>query len=155
MKVVCAPVIWSPTLFTLTWTPCILLSTPFTLSPTSSALLSMPCAAFRSFPPASSEKSLEKQSAKRDVTCRQGSTHSHHSDLTHLSRWKDEKYFDHDFHKYICHVGGPWDVDIGFESSKEVLHLLKEFNDCALASLNTLDSPRYLGLQEYRKMAEK
>ena len=64
---------------------------------------------------------------------------------------KNEKYFDHDFHNYICHIGSLWDLNIGIESSEKVLHPLKKFNECVLACLDSLDSLRYIELQEYEK----
>jgi len=61
---------------------------------------------------------------------------------------KNEKYFDHDFHNYVCHIGRLWDFDVGLESSEKVLHPLEEFNECVLTSLDSFDGLRYLVLRQ-------
>ena len=56
---------------------------------------------------------------------------------------KDAKHLNHDLHDRIHQSNGRRDLDISFQSSKDVFYALEEVNECTSTSTNTLSGLRY------------
>ena len=64
---------------------------------------------------------------------------------------KDAKHLNHNLHDRIRQSRGRWDLDIGLQSSKDVLYALEEVNECSSTSTDTLSGLRYQDVTIARK----